>query len=118
MPSWVYRDGKLVEKTADVSRGTPGLQIVPDIQPYKSMITGERIRSRSHHRDHLRDHGCIEVGNEKPQAPKATPRLSSDQRKRMLHEAFSNATDAQARSSKTFTVHIPEGLRALLKQGS
>lgn len=46
-----------------------------DIQPYRSMVTGEIISSRSRHREHLRDHGCIEVGNEKQtvkplQAPK------------------------------------------------
>lgn len=35
-----------------------------DIQPYRSMITGEQISSRSAHREHLRMHGCIEVGNE------------------------------------------------------
>lgn len=35
-----------------------------DIQPYRSMITGEVINSRSSHRDHLKSHGCIEIGNE------------------------------------------------------
>lgn len=38
--------------------------IAPDIQPYKSMQTGEMIGSRSHHREHLRRHQLIEVGNE------------------------------------------------------
>ena len=37
---------------------------VEDIQPYKSMITGEMITSRSQHRAHLKQHGCEEVGNE------------------------------------------------------
>lgn len=41
--------------------------IMPDIQDYTSMIDGSRITSRSHHRRHLREHGCIEVGNEKLQ---------------------------------------------------
>lgn len=52
---------------------TPGLrvnsrvhEISPDVKPYKSMITGETIGGRRQHRDHLRDHGCEEVGNEKP----------------------------------------------------
>lgn len=40
------------------------LHVVPDIAPYRSMVTGERIRGRSHHREHLREHGVIEVGNE------------------------------------------------------
>jgi hypothetical protein len=38
--------------------------IIKDIEPYQSMATGERIRSRRHHRDHLRAHRLIEVGNE------------------------------------------------------
>lgn len=35
-----------------------------DIQPYQSMVTGEIINSRSRHREHLRDHNLLEVGNE------------------------------------------------------
>lgn len=57
-----------------------GMQRVPcpsmvmtDIQPYQSMLTGEWISSRSRHREHLRDHNCIEVGNEKQQAPEKKP---------------------------------------------
>ena len=38
--------------------------VMGDLQPYQSMITGEWITSRSRHREHLKDHGCIEVGNE------------------------------------------------------
>lgn len=39
--------------------------VIGDIEPYQSMVTGEIINSRSRHREHLKDHGCIEVGNEK-----------------------------------------------------
>jgi len=42
--------------------------VLADIQPYRSMATGEMITSRSHHRAHLKSHGLIEVGNETPQA--------------------------------------------------
>ncbi len=38
--------------------------VMPDIQPYKSMQTGEMITSRSKHREHLRQHGLVEIGNE------------------------------------------------------
>ena len=38
--------------------------IMPDIRPYRSMIDGRQIGSRSTHREHLREHNCIEVGNE------------------------------------------------------
>lgn len=39
--------------------------IVPDIQGYKSMATGEWISSRSEHREHLKRHNLVEIGNEK-----------------------------------------------------
>jgi hypothetical protein len=38
--------------------------IVRDIDPYKSMITGEMIGGRRQHREHLKEHRCIEIGNE------------------------------------------------------
>jgi hypothetical protein len=38
--------------------------VLGDIKPYRSMIDGSMIESRSKHRTHLRDHNCIEVGNE------------------------------------------------------
>lgn len=40
--------------------------VMTDIQPYKSMIDGSMIQSRSQHRTHLKDHGMIELGNEQP----------------------------------------------------
>lgn len=51
--------------------------VMTDIQPYRSMVTGEVISSRSQHRAHLKQHGVVEVGNEtkylqaKPIAPPA-----------------------------------------------
>ena len=39
-------------------------QVMGDIHPYVSQIDGSVINSRSSHRKHLKDHGCIEVGNE------------------------------------------------------
>lgn len=54
--------------------------IMPDIKPYISMIDGREITSRSKHREHLRAHGCFEVGNDsslsqKPQPLKPPPGL-------------------------------------------
>jgi hypothetical protein len=37
------------------------------------MVTGERIRSRSHHRQHLREHDLQEVGNEAIKERKPVP---------------------------------------------
>lgn len=39
--------------------------VAVDIQPYRSMCDGSWITSRSQHRAHLKQHGVIEVGNEK-----------------------------------------------------
>jgi hypothetical protein len=61
--TYVIRDGKLVEKHHTRSRMH---NVIGDIEPYESIITGEQIGGRRQHRDHLRDHGCIEVGNEQP----------------------------------------------------
>ena len=60
--SWVQIDGVLYEKGTEPRAA--GTMVMPDIAPYKSMITGEMITSRSQHREHLQQHGCVEVGNE------------------------------------------------------
>ena len=41
-----------------------GYFVQGDIQPYKSQLTGEMVESRSRHRALLREHKCVEVGNE------------------------------------------------------
>lgn len=47
-------------------------QVIKDIDPYVSQIDGSLITSRSQHRDHLRAHGCVEVGNDKMEEKKAS----------------------------------------------
>lgn len=66
--SWVQDPvtGELIPK--DEYRGPSqqkGAYVVPDIQGYQSMATGEWISSRTSHRDHLKRHSLIEIGNEK-----------------------------------------------------
>ena len=62
---FVARDGELVEIPLDYQpEPRADYHVMPDIQPYKSMIDGREITSRSRHREHLRDHGCEEVGND------------------------------------------------------
>ena len=62
---WIQVDGKLLPAEEYVAPAEPLAPIVmPDIAPYKSMVTGELINSRSRHREHLRDHGMTEIGNE------------------------------------------------------
>lgn len=38
--------------------------VIGDIEPYQSTIDGSIIGSRSKHRRHLREHGCVEIGTE------------------------------------------------------
>jgi len=50
---------------APMTRQIVAPMVATDIAPYQSQITGEMISSRSQHRAHLKQHGMIEVGNEK-----------------------------------------------------
>jgi hypothetical protein len=64
---WDSAQGKMVSKDeyyANKSEVNAPI-VMNDIQPYKSMQTGEMITSRSTHRQHLKQHGLIEIGNEK-----------------------------------------------------
>lgn len=64
---YVQIGGELVEVSKDyvqVRHATDSHNIIPDIQPYQSMQTGELIGGRRQHREHLRQHGLVEIGNE------------------------------------------------------
>lgn len=63
---FVFRKGEFVE--LDLEAPLPprrGPYIQSDIEPYRSVMTREPITSRSQHREHLRQYGVIEVGNER-----------------------------------------------------
>jgi hypothetical protein len=58
-----------------------GLQIMKDIEPYKAVgLPGQPvIGSRRHHKDAMRAHGMVEVGNEKVEKKyEAPPGLRED----------------------------------------
>lgn len=98
--SYVQIDGKLYEKGSDEHMNALAPLVMPDIAPYRSMITGEIITSRSRHREHLRAHGYEEVGNDpilqaKPKpisaASKTRKELLIAQVNAMTHEQFKAA---------------------------
>lgn len=61
--------------------------VMPDIQPYRSMIDGSIVSSRSTHKAHLKQHGCVEVGNERMPARKPVPMAPlHEDIKRAIHE--------------------------------
>ena len=44
--------------------------IAPDLAPYQSIVTGETIRGRAQHREHLIKHDLVERGNDMTQRQK------------------------------------------------
>lgn len=46
--------------------------VMPDIAGYQSMADGSWIGSRSAHREHLKRHGLIEIGNERMEPRRPT----------------------------------------------
>ena len=57
--------------------------VINDIAPYRSMVDGTMIMSRSKHKTHLKQHGMVEVGNE-PMREKPQPKYDSDAVKREI----------------------------------
>ena len=85
------KTGELVPKDQYYAPEDTSPYIIPDIQPYQSMQTGEMITSRSHHRAHLKQHGLIEIGNEiKTAMTKQQPRDDRESRKRAIAEVLSS----------------------------
>lgn len=72
-----WKDGDLVYWREQQTTQAP--MVMGDIKPYTSMIDGSEITSRNKHRAHLRQHNCIEIGNEKqrmePKPLKSPPGL-------------------------------------------
>lgn len=90
-----YQDGVLINGgDGDLSNKITGPQVIRDIDPYKSMVTGEMITSRTRHRDHLRRHNCTEVGNDTSHMKTATKPKTED-RKRVLASLLADKSDRQ-----------------------
>ena len=62
--------------------------VMPDIGGYVSMVDGTWIKSRSHHRSHLKQHGMIELGNDVPTSHKTVDMStkSKEARKQQIAE--------------------------------
>ena len=89
---WIYKDGEAIE-IGEQSVSESLHQIMPDIQPYQSMADGSMITGRRQHREHLRQHNCIEIGNESMETRKAPP---IDTRREVLRAQLANMTNRDA----------------------
>lgn len=100
----VFKDGKLLAEYSDgvltylapeyfaPNRSTlPAPMVMKDIGAYTSPLDGTRITTRSQHRDHMRRHNVIEVGNDaigtvKPPEPPRVDRELGHAIKRRIEE--------------------------------
>jgi hypothetical protein len=74
------------QKQEMVAREAP--MVMSDIEGYVSQVDGSWIKSRSHHRAHLKEHRMIELGNDVPKQHKKIEldRRSNETRKRQIAE--------------------------------
>lgn len=93
--SYVQVDGVLYEKGTEPLPASAYVQ--PDIQPYRSMVDGTMITSRSQHREHLRKHGVVEVGNDWKRAPTGIPDADPQHRKELIRAQINAVPEARLR---------------------
>ena len=75
---------KLIPKDKYFAKPPQTHMVMPDIAEYRNIIDGEVISSRSQHREFLRKHDLVEVGNEKESFSKYQGKTREN------HEALSN----------------------------
>ena len=93
-----------------------GSYVTSDIQPYRSMMTGEMITSKSQHREHLKRHDCIEVGNERIKAPTREQKLAK--LKKSLRDDLKTAVQDWNQGKRNAPVEsVNVDARAPLKNG-
>jgi hypothetical protein len=72
-----------LKETAIAVAHRGGPMVIRDLEPYRSPIDGTVITSRTGHRDHMRRHDVVELGNEPvrrktpPPMPKAGPDIKA-----------------------------------------
>lgn len=92
--TYILVDGEFVERKKD-QKGRYHY-VVPDIQPYKSMIDGKMVTSRSEHRRHLKANNCIEVGNDDPAKHIRREKPDNSRLERLKWEVNNRLTNDQA----------------------
>lgn len=97
--SYIQINGVLYEKGTEPTSDAP--MVMGDIQPYRSMITGEMITSRSQHREHLKQHGCVEIGNDIPKdiTYRGIPDVAPQQRRELIRAQIDAMTHREFRQA-------------------
>jgi hypothetical protein len=90
---YVQINGQLYERGHEPIAEGP--MVIDDIAPYRSQITGEMITSRSQHREHLRAHGCVEIGDQTHHLQPKRPDFESPQRKKLIRAQIDAMSQAE-----------------------
>ena len=93
---FVQIEGVLYERGSEPQSQAP--MVMPDIKPYRSMIDGSVIASRSVHREHLHAHGYEEVGNDSSitdARPKGIPDTDPAGRKEFIRAQIDAMSQAE-----------------------
>lgn len=61
---WIYVRGEPIPAEEYVPEPKADYHVMPDIGGYQSMVDGSWIGSRSTHKEHLRQHHLIEIGDQ------------------------------------------------------
>ena len=62
--NWIEKSQAMYGPQGEKHTPDQAHMIMGDIEPYQSTIDGSYVGSRSTHRKHLKQHGCVEVGTE------------------------------------------------------
>ena len=92
--TYVLVNGEFVERKKDAKGRFHYVQ--NDITPYKSMIDGQMVTSRSQHRRHLKANNCVEVGNDDPARHVKREAVKDTRLERIKYEVNNRMTNAQA----------------------
>ena len=96
---YVQVNGVLYERGTEPASDAP--MVMPDIAPYRSMIDGSLISSRSRHREHLKAHGYVEIGNDSSlkQPPQPIPDCNPHGRKELIRQQINRMTHKEFKSA-------------------
>ena|SRR5882672_9607174 len=95
MPTFVMRNGTLVEKTKEVENSAP--YVIGDEMPLlKHMADGRMYSSKRKFRDATKAAGCVEIGNESVVTKRKPVELDRRQRREDIRRAISDLRDGRA----------------------
>lgn len=131
--SYVWRNGEFVPKryagprpgvhgSSDKRADFSAPYVVRDIPAYRSMKTGEMIDGRRAHREHLKQHDLVELGNEMPKLETTRERLDrlrggKDELKKDIAEAIAKAEQGYVQPPEERVDAADFGLKSLPETG-